>query len=245
MNEVNLVAEGLSAGVEIPGALSFLDRAITNEQPTLRVRIAYAELGRASMLSHLEVARALERTIRRAKLPFALSKGFSPHMRLAFGSALPVGVGSACEFADLHVSEFMDAHEMLAALQSHETPALPILGVAYVERRAEAISNAFPYSTYEVSFDRDCAEVICEVPETIAIEKKGKQKILEVADFLTGEPRLERRGDYQVLRFELHAYPSGSLRPDILVKSCVGEDAFYKILTFTRVGQHFSSQFQN
>ena len=57
-----------------------------------RLRVTYRKAGRLSMLSHLEVTHALERAVRRSGLPFALTQGFSPHMKLSFGSALPVGV---------------------------------------------------------------------------------------------------------------------------------------------------------
>ena len=56
-----------------------------------RLRATFVEEGRLAMLSHLEVAHTLERVVRRAKLPFAISQGYSPHMKIAFGSALPVG----------------------------------------------------------------------------------------------------------------------------------------------------------
>ena len=46
-----------------------------------RLRVTFHETGRLAMLSHLELARALERAVRRAQLPFAVSQGFSPHMR--------------------------------------------------------------------------------------------------------------------------------------------------------------------
>ena len=45
-----------------------------------RLRMTFCKQGRLAMLSHLEVARALERAVRRAGLPFAVSQGFSPHM---------------------------------------------------------------------------------------------------------------------------------------------------------------------
>ena len=64
------------------------------EQQTFRMRITFAKQGRLALLSHLEIARALERAVRRAQLPFAVSQGFSPHMKIAFGAALPVGVGT-------------------------------------------------------------------------------------------------------------------------------------------------------
>lgn len=56
-----------------------------------RLRVTFHETGRLAMLSHLELARALERAVRRAQLPFAVSQGFSPHMRIAFGRLCPWG----------------------------------------------------------------------------------------------------------------------------------------------------------
>ena len=41
-----------------------------------RLRVTFHETGRLAMLSHLELARALERAVRRAQLPFAVSQGF-------------------------------------------------------------------------------------------------------------------------------------------------------------------------
>lgn len=70
-----------------------------NARQLFRLRSTYIETGRLAMLSHLEVAHTLERTVRRAGLPFAVSQGFSPHMKIAFGAALPVGVGSTCEIS--------------------------------------------------------------------------------------------------------------------------------------------------
>ena len=41
-----------------------------------RIRVTYAMTGRLVMLSHLETARAIERTVRRSDLPFAITQGF-------------------------------------------------------------------------------------------------------------------------------------------------------------------------
>ncbi|WP_417304102.1 DUF2344 domain-containing protein, partial [Ellagibacter isourolithinifaciens] len=52
---------------------------MSEPQQIFRLRLTFAKQGRLAMLSHLEVARALERTVRRAGLPYAVSQGFSPH----------------------------------------------------------------------------------------------------------------------------------------------------------------------
>ena len=89
-----------------------------------RLRVVYAKRGRVAMLSHLEVARALERAVRRADLPFAVTNGFSPHMRIAFGAALPVGVGGTAEFFDLFMRSYVAPDKALAALQAASAPDL-------------------------------------------------------------------------------------------------------------------------
>ena len=78
-----------------------------NAPRVFRLRSTFIERDRLALLSHLEVAHTLERTVRRAGLPFAVSQGFSPHMKIAFGAALPVGVGSTCEVFDLQLREYI------------------------------------------------------------------------------------------------------------------------------------------
>ena len=77
------------------------------DQQNFRLRVFFAKSGRCAMLSHLEVARALERAVRRAALPYAISQGFSPHMKIAFGAALPVGVGGVSECFDLMMTSYI------------------------------------------------------------------------------------------------------------------------------------------
>ncbi|MFM7508748.1 MAG: TIGR03936 family radical SAM-associated protein, partial [Actinomycetota bacterium] len=50
-----------------------------------RLRVRYNKRGRVRFLSHRDVARCLERAVRRAGLPVAYSQGFSPRARLHFG----------------------------------------------------------------------------------------------------------------------------------------------------------------
>lgn len=194
-----------------------------------RLRATFVEEGRLAMLSHLEVAHTLERVVRRAKLPFAISQGFSPHMKIAFGAALPVGVGSTCEIFDLQMTEYVAPAKALAALQAASVPELMVQECRYIEHNATAASVAFPFSTYEVIFDRAIETV--EVPETVTVVRKRKEKTLVVADFLAKPFELE--GDKAV--FTLEAKPTGSLRPDLLLGRCVFDG---EVVSITRIAQN-------
>jgi len=64
-------------------------------------RIRFAKLGRAAFLGHLDLGRLLGRSLRRADLPLAMTRGFSPKPRLSFGPALGLGVPSLGELIDI------------------------------------------------------------------------------------------------------------------------------------------------
>ena len=55
-------------------------------------------------ISHLDYAGVMERAIRRAKLPAAYSEGFNPHIKMAFASALSLGVVSEAEYMDFELT---------------------------------------------------------------------------------------------------------------------------------------------
>lgn len=199
-----------------------------NAPRVFRLRSTFIERDRLAMLSHLEVAHALERTVRRAGLPFAVSQGFSPHMKIAFGAALPVGVGSTCEVFDLQLREYVPAGEALAALQQASVPDLMVQDSRYIEKSAPAASVAFPFSTYEVRFDAPVDSIT--VPEQIAVVRKRKEKTLDVAEFLVQPFALQ--GDRAM--FTLEAKPTGSLRPDVFLQHC-GLAA--NVVSVTRIAQ--------
>ena len=179
-----------------------------------RLRVVFAKQGRLAMLSHLEVARALERAVRRADLPFAVSNGFSPHMRIAFGAALPVGVGGTDELFDLLLLRYVPPQKALAALQAASVPDLMVKSCAYIEPRAKAASVAFPFSSYRAELSR--APESLPLPAQLRIERKKKTKVLEVVEFLVGEPSLSGR----TVEFTLEAKPTGSMRPDVFLRRC-------------------------
>ena len=190
-----------------------------NQPQRFILRATYIERGRLAMLSHLEVARALERTVRRSQLPFAVSQGFSPHMKISFGAALPVGIGSTCEIFDIQLTRYVSAEQALSALQNASVPDLMVTEARYIGADEKAASVAFPVSTYEVEFSG--APGALEVPAEILRRRKNKKdKVLVVSDYLVSGFRFDEANPC-CARFSLEARDDGSLRPDLLVEESV------------------------
>jgi radical SAM-linked protein len=73
--------------------------------PTVqRLSIRYAKRGRMRFASHRDVARAIERGVRKAGLPVAYSAGFSPHPRISYSGGAPTGAASEAEYLELAVT---------------------------------------------------------------------------------------------------------------------------------------------
>ncbi len=214
-------------------ALPFLpEDAFRPKQPEelYRLRIVYHKRGRLALLSHLEVLRAMERTVRRAGLPFAVTQGFSPHMKTSFGSALPVGVGGWSEMFDVFLTSFVDVNLALDRLRQASVADLMVESCEYVDVRSAAPNVQFPISVYEVVLDSEPGEL--QVPESVTVVKKGKERNLVVSDYLLDAPEVKGCE----IAFSLVVRQTGSLRPDVFTAALLaGSNA--KVETITRVRQ--------
>ena len=93
--------------------------------PTLRrYRLAFGKSQAMRYTGHLDLYRALERTVRRAALPLAYSRGFSPHPKLQLASALPLGFTSCAELADIWLEQPIPEDEILARMRQAAPPGI-------------------------------------------------------------------------------------------------------------------------
>jgi radical SAM-linked protein len=87
--------------------------------PTVqKLRIRYAKRGRLRFASHRDLARALERALRRAQVPMAFSAGFTPHPKISYLGAAPTGAASEAEYLEIGLAERRDPEEVRAALDA-------------------------------------------------------------------------------------------------------------------------------
>jgi radical SAM-linked protein len=85
---------------------------------TQHLLVRYAKRGKMRFASHLDVARAFERGVRRSGLPIAYSSGFTPHPKISYAGGAPTGVASEAEYLSLTLTsrtEADDARERLNA----------------------------------------------------------------------------------------------------------------------------------
>ena len=199
--------------------------------PTLfRLRLAYAKQGRGRFLSHLEVQRALTRMVRRSGLPYAVSQGFNPQMRLATGPALSVAISGEREYCDLILGDYVKGMDALRRLKEVENTYLPILEVAYVGLREPSLNAAVIAQDICVIIESNCATsvyteealkaglAVLRASNSLEVEHKGKTKVYDSATHVPKDIEVVTKGSTVQMTLTLRISNQGSLRPDALLE---------------------------
>jgi radical SAM-linked protein len=91
--------------------------------------VRYAKRGKMRFASHLDVARAFERGVRRAGLPVAHSAGFTPHPKISYAGGAPTGVASEAEYLSLALTSRTEAESVRERLNAALPDGIDVIDV--------------------------------------------------------------------------------------------------------------------
>src|SRR5438128_12445136 len=118
--------------------------------PTVqRIRLRFAKRGRLRFLSHRDVARSVERAVRRAGVPLAHSPGFNPHPRLSWIGAAPTGAASEAEYVEIGLTRVLDPAAVASALDAALPDGLDVLAAAVAE--GASLADRIDASRWEIA----------------------------------------------------------------------------------------------
>lgn len=181
--------------------------------PLYTYEIRFAKKDQARFYGQLEVSRIMERAVRRSGLPVIFSQGFHPHPKISFCEALPVGMESEAEHAEIQLEEALEASEIQDRLNRELPAGLRVCGVKRLA--AGAAKPSVLRVTYHVSgLTEEMAEAIMTRHALYAdrlVSKKTKRGHIEArcADVLLSVRRIDPTG----VAMELVESPQARFRP--------------------------------
>lgn len=120
-----------------------------------RLRITFSKGDSARYISHLDVARAWERALRRAGMPVAYSQGFHPHPKIVFAAALALGYTASAEMLDVVFARPMPPRQVIRGLRPQLPAGLEVVEVAPIYLRAPALPALLQGADYESVIESD------------------------------------------------------------------------------------------
>ncbi len=178
-----------------------------------KFRIRFRKAGDLQFLSHHDLLRAFERMLRRAELPFRSSAGFHPKPKMAFASALGLGIVGHQEVVEIEFDGFLAAEDVHRKLTAQAPSGLEIISVRSIDPRQSAHACR---ARYRVRFD---TSALPDLPERVAalrdqpecwVERaKPHPKRVNIRSYL-----LDIAVGDEGLTFDVAITPTGSARPE-------------------------------
>lgn len=193
------------------------------------VRLFYSKTGRAKYISHLDVMRAFQRTLKRTGLNVWYTEGFHPHLYLTFALPLSLGYEGLCESVDFRIMGEEVPFETVTKLIDDSFPegfkaiscARPIMDVSEISS-----------SNYDISFtcDNEPDKVLlmwekCFLhSEKLIVRKKTKRgdKDIDIKPLIDVLPLRNEDGLYKT-SMKLSTGQTENINPSLVFDAFFGE----------------------
>jgi radical SAM-linked protein len=146
----------------------------------VRLRVRYRKQERLRFISAIDLGRVWERALRRADLPIAYSEGFSPHPKVSFTDALPLGYASVAEYAELTFAGPIDLPSAILALNAAFPDGIDVTAAVAVEDGDPRFSKLLAASTWDIEYPAGCdlhaavEQASAATDLVVARERKGE-----------------------------------------------------------------------
>jgi radical SAM-linked protein len=141
--------------------------------PASCLRMIFRKLGRARLLSHLEITEALIRAIKKTGSTFVFTEGFHPHPKISFAFATAVGMESEGEYADIHLRNLSSGPgDLAAAINSGLPEGLEVVEMTEILPGTPSLSDTIRGFVYEIT-----------VPERLAADVPWPRVEQKAAEF--------------------------------------------------------------
>lgn len=202
-----------------------------------RIRLRWQKHAPVRFTSHLDCMRAFERAFRRAQIPTAFTEGFNPHMKIAFGPPLPLGLVSDDEYLDLQL-ENVFTHRHFERLKTCLPNGFSVTDYKPVFNTSQSLSECLNRADYHAVLEHpvsDAGERVAAFLEAteVQVERKKRGTWVDIRPSVVSLTS-EHHDDVHEYFFTLKLGEAGAARPQEIVAALSGLDLSEAARSFTR-----------
>lgn len=168
----------------------------------MRLRAEYGTGPELKFLAALDRMRLMERSLRRAEIPYALSTGYNPHMKLSMGTVLPVGLWGKKEYLDLDLSQPMEPNDFTVRLNQVLPSGLQVNQTVILSDFQPALMHVINAAAYELVWQSSAISMQQVISKMLSqtrlpIQSRGKKKNVE-KDLRRGIYKVEWEAEHMI-----------------------------------------------
>jgi radical SAM-linked protein len=210
----------------------------------------YWKAEEARWISHLDVKRTLERAMRRAELPLALTEGHNPHPKLSLGPPLSVGITGDAEMFAVHLEVAMSPEALRERLNAQLPPGVQVVEAWMVPAyRKKETFGEIDVAEYLVTVRGESAETLsARASELMAraelvVQRGGErpERSVDLRPLILSVSVVETRGEEIDLKMRLKTGSHGGARPQEVL-SLLGITDGEHLVRYHRTGLYASGQ---
>ncbi|MBR2944969.1 MAG: TIGR03936 family radical SAM-associated protein [Clostridia bacterium] len=206
----------------------------------IKVRIRFSKTGDLMYISHLDLARTMQRIILRAGLDIWYSEGFNPQPKMVFAVPLPTGVESNCEMLDIKLNSPMSSEEIKNRLNDNfptemrvldvYTPEVKFKEIAYIDYTIKLNSPKITGETagkIKALFDGECM---------ITKKTKSGEKEVNISEYIK-LLEADSKSGYAEIHTILASGNEMNLSPELLIEALRRN---LDLMTSGRIDEYYS-----
>jgi radical SAM-linked protein len=191
-----------------------------------RLRLTFAKKAQIKYISHLDLALAWERALRRAAIPLVYSQGFNPRPKIQIASGLPLGTTGRAELIDIIISPPLEPQQALQQIRRALPAGLVLHKVEAVPLNAPSLQNLLRQADYQVwvetnlphdELDRRVAALWAAETLIQPRQRRGNSENIDIRPWLHDLKLIDLVGDVAHLAMRLTAGQFGNLRPETVL----------------------------
>jgi radical SAM-linked protein len=184
-----------------------------------RLRFIFTKTGPTRYIGHLDMARALERALNRAKIPLSYTQGYNKRPRMQLADPLPLGFTSECEIADIWLMEAIQPEVAHTMMMSRMAPGIVILDVKEIPLSAPATQTQTAEARYEATIldPVDKSELQSRINRLLSaeiVEQERRGKVYNLRDLVLELTLNETAEGVPRINMHLYLLPGKTGRPD-------------------------------
>jgi radical SAM-linked protein len=192
----------------------------------LRLKFSRGEL--LKFLSHLDLMRLWERSLRRSGVELSYSEGFSPHPRISLAAPLAVGVTSVAELMDIFLEARITAGLFIEKVGAQLPGGIEIIEILPVAVEAPSLQSRLRFAEYAVVVGTtgNAGEAGEKLAALLAKEtvpwhhaRDTGERYYDLRPLISALWLEGKKGDGLVIGMKLRCDASGSGRPEQVVKA--------------------------